>query len=142
MQTFKAAYTLALKKFLKIAKTETAVLGSRIKSVDSILGKMARKPDKYSSVEKLKDILGFRFTAQTVPNVLRIVIALLTDPDIKVVEVECYGICSLQKYRSSGYRRVHLTVMVLGKYAEIQLGTPYTNFWSNWDHELIYKVSV
>ena len=26
-----------------------------------------------------------------------------------------------------------------GKFAELQIGTPYTNMWSDWNHDFIYK---
>ena len=60
----------------------------------------------------------------------------------EVKETTCYGMCpGAGKYDVSGYRRIHLILLIRSenKTMELQIGTPYTNMWADWNHDLVYK---
>ncbi|XP_066914632.1 uncharacterized protein [Clytia hemisphaerica] len=139
VEGFKPAFESAQKSLLKIAN-KTAVLTGRLKSALSIQEKLVRKNITFND---LTDVIGMRFTCQTVNDTLRIKSKIEKDTtDFNITETTCYGMCPGHgKYRDSGYRRIHLILLIKdgSKSAELQIGTPYTDMWSNWNHDFIYK---
>ena len=139
VESFKPAFESAQKSLLKIAN-KTAVLTGRLKSALSIQEKLVRKN---ITLKDLTDVIGMRFTCQTVNDSLRIKSQIEKDTtEFNITETKCYGMCPGHgKYRDSGYRRIHLILLIKdgSKFAELQIGTPYTDMWSNWNHDFIYK---
>lgn len=131
---FEAAST-AIKALIK-----NCVLTGRIKSTASIAEKVKRKG---VTIEDLTDIIGFRLTCQTVDMCLDgLSLFESGHPKFETLEKECYGMCpGKDKYRDTGYRRIHLILQIKpeNKTFELQIGTPYTNMWSDWNHDFIYK---
>ena len=131
---FEAAST-AIKALIK-----NCVLTGRIKSTASIAEKVKRKG---VTMEDLTDIIGFRLTCQTVDMCLDgLSLFESGHPKFETLEKECYGMCpGKDKYRDTGYRRIHLILQIKpeNKTFELQIGTPYTNMWSDWNHDFIYK---
>jgi len=95
------------------------------------------------TLEELHDVIGFRFTCQTVNDTLRMKQTLDDDEtEFIITETVCYGMCPGHgKYRDTGYRRIHLILLIRDgdKFTELQIGTPYTDMWTNWNHDFIYK---
>ena len=141
IETFKPAFKSAQETITKMVN-HSAVLTGRLKSAVSLQEKLVRKNE---TLDGLRDVIGLRLTCQTVNETIRIKDLILADTkNFNVTEVICYGICpGAGKYRpSTGYRRIHLIIYIKngGKFAELQIGTPYTNMWSDWNHDFIYKV--
>ena len=84
---------------------------SRIKSINSIIGKLKRK-DLPFSVEAIEenifDIAGIRVVCSFVQDIYVLANSLLQQDDIKLVKVKDY----IQHPKSSGYRSLHLIVEV------------------------------
>lgn len=124
----------------KIEEVKPAKLIGRIKSVASIKEKQIRKN---KALGNMKDIIGFRITAQTVDDAVKIKELLTKDSIFKAETSVCYGMCGNYPYRSSGYRRIHVIIKIpannIYRYAEVQIGTPYTDMWADWAHDFIYK---
>lgn len=49
-----------LKQQIEIAQIDTLAVEHRVKKEESLIGKLDRKSDKYSSLEDLTDVLGIR----------------------------------------------------------------------------------
>lgn len=139
IRTYESAFQSAQKTLLKLVN-HTAILTGRLKSALSIQEKLVRKNQ---TLNDLTDIIGLRLTCQTVNDSLRIQeLIMKAKSDFNVTEIKCYGMCpGSSKYRPSGYRRIHLILFIKDgrKFAELQIGTPYTNMWSDWNHDFIYK---
>jgi len=140
VETFKPAFESVQGSISKIVN-HSAILTGRLKSAASIQEKLLRYNE---TLDGLRDVIGLRLTCQTVNDTLIIKNKILADTkSFNVTKVTCYGICpGSGKYRpSSGYRRIHLIIYIEdgGKFAELQIGTPYTNMWSDWNHDFIYK---
>ena len=120
-------------------------IAHRIKSRDSVAEKMDRKPEKYSTVKLLNDLIGFRIIcyfseqvdqmAELVRNVL--VVERVSDKR-KLMAPTAFGylslhyVCSLPKDR--GYPE-ELT----GYTFEIQFRTVLQHAWAEIEHDLGYK---
>lgn len=139
IDTYQESFDLASAKLREIVGND-CVLTGRLKSAVSLQEKLVRKSE---DLKEIKDIIGLRLTCQTVNDTLRITRIVEKQPEIFAVEEKkCYGICQgAGKYRDTGYRRVHLILILksTGKPLELQLGTPYCNMWSDWNHDMIYK---
>lgn len=140
IESFQPAFKEA---FLAISSLvgNSAVLTGRLKSPESVKEKLERKG---YGLGNLTDVIGMRLTCQTVDEVMRIKKLISDDSiDFEVTETICNGICpDSGKYTSHGYRRVHLILLIKNagnKSMELQIGTPYTNMWSDWNHDLVYK---
>ena len=137
--TFKPAFTEATDVLKKLVN-HSAVLSGRLKSASSVHEKLERKG---YDLKDLTDIIGMRLTCQTVDETLRIKDLISADQQhFEVMETTCYGMCpGAGKYKESGYRRIHLILLIKSenKTMELQIGTPYTNMWADWDHDLVYK---
>ena len=139
INSFKPAFTEATDVITTLVN-HSAVLTGRLKSASSVHEKLERKN---CELKDLTDIIGMRLTCQTVDESLRMK-KLISEASnyFEVKETKCYGMCpGAGKYRSDGYRRIHLILVIKSdnKSMELQIGTPYTNMWADWGHDLIYK---
>ena len=119
---------------------------TRLKSVESILGKMSRKnlPLTVESIEEnLCDVAGVRVICAFPSDIYRLADAFLRQDDVRLIKTKDY----IKEPKPSGYRSLHLVVnvpivisegtMVLP--VEIQLRTIAMDMWASLEHELRYK---
>ncbi|MBQ4556008.1 MAG: GTP pyrophosphokinase family protein [Spirochaetaceae bacterium] len=122
---------------------------SRLKSLNSILGKLKRKQLPFSVdviEENLNDIAGVRVICSFVQDIYVLANSLLQQDDIKLVKVKDY----IQHPKSGGYRSLHLIVEVpifllnqkRPMKVEIQLRTIAMDFWASLEHTLQYKKNL
>lgn len=122
---------------------------SRIKSAESILGKMRRKhlPLTFEAVfNNLHDIAGIRLIVRFLSDVKTVEDLLATQADIKVLKVKDY----IHHPKENGYQSLHL-ILGVPVYTvdgpsivevELQIRTIAMNFWASLEHELNYKKNV
>ena len=121
---------------------------SRLKSIQSIMGKLKRKQfsiSMHSAVENLKDIAGIRVICSYVEDVYAVARLLTTQDDVKLVEMRDY----IQNPKPNGYRSLHLIVEIpvflqegrIMVPVEVQLRTIAMDFWASLEHNLRYKAA-
>ena len=121
---------------------------SRLKSIQSIMGKLKRKQfsiSMHSAVENLKDIAGIRVICSYVEDVYAVARLLTTQDDVKLVEMRDY----IQNPKLNGYRSLHLIVEIpvflqegrIMVPVEVQLRTIAMDFWASLEHNLRYKAA-
>lgn len=111
IESFKPAFTSAQESLLVLIN-KTAVLTGRLKSATSLQEKMTRK--NLTTLDELTDVIGLRITSQTVDEALKIKDKIRNaTKQFNITETSCYGMCpGSEKYRSSGYRRIHLIINI------------------------------
>lgn len=137
-----------LNKECKVTRKRNPIetVKSRIKSPDSIAGKLEKKnlPINFDSmINNLNDIAGVRVICPYISDIYAVRDMLLKQPDIKLIHQNDY----IENPKESGYRSLHLVVAVpvyLSKTehnvrVEIQLRTIAMDFWASLEHELHYK---
>lgn len=121
---------------------------TRLKSPESILGKLKRKNYELTyenMLEKVNDIAGIRIVCNFKDDVYSIVEAIENFQDIRILEKKDF----MKKPKSSGYMSYHMIVElpisfskgVIYVKAEIQVRTLGMDFWANLEHKLKYKNS-
>jgi len=122
---------------------------SRIKSPESIVGKLQRKhlPLTFNAVfTELHDIAGIRLIVRFLSDVKTVEDLLATQADIKVLRVKDY----IHHPKTNGYQSLHL-ILGVPIYTvdgpsiievELQIRTIAMNFWASLEHELNYKKNV
>ncbi|WP_435739059.1 GTP pyrophosphokinase family protein [Cellulosimicrobium sp. PMB13] len=121
-------------------------LGSRLKSIDSILAKARRKgiPLTPEGVrENMFDVAGVRVTCSFVSDIYRVRDVLVGQRDLTVLEERDY----IAHPKGNGYKSLHLIVQVPvflsdrveDVVVEIQLRTIAMDFWASLEHKIYYK---
>jgi len=122
---------------------------SRIKSPESIIGKLQRKhlPLTFNAVfSELHDIAGIRLIVRFLSDIKTVEDLLATQADIKVLRVKDY----IHHPKTNGYQSLHL-ILGVPIYTvdgpniievELQIRTIAMNFWASLEHELNYKKNV
>lgn len=121
-------------------------LGSRLKSLDSIVAKARRKgiPLTPEGVrENMFDIAGVRVTCAFVSDIYRVRDLLVGQRDLTVLEERDY----IAHPKGNGYKSLHLIVQVPvflsdrveDVVVEIQLRTIAMDFWASLEHKIYYK---
>lgn len=119
---------------------------SRVKSMESILGKMDRKGLQLSLesiVENLTDIAGVRVICHYVDDIYEVANLLKSHADVEVIKETDY----IKNPKPNGYRSLHLVVKIPVYFVEgmakmpveIQIRTMAMNFWASLEHKLRYK---
>lgn len=119
---------------------------SRVKSFESIIGKIQRKnlPFSIKSIRSsIKDVAGIRITCSFISDIYRIHEMLQKHFDVEIFEVKDY----IADPKSNGYRSLHLivgvpVVMTTGREVvcvEIQIRTIAMDFWASLEHKIFYK---
>ena len=119
----------------------------RIKTVESIKGKLERKPEKYTAVSELRDILGFR-------------VVCLFQEDIDQIAEKIAGGFRVDRERSTdkrdlidptsfGYLSLHYIIALpddedypedlRNLWFEVQIRTILQHVWAEIEHDLGYK---
>lgn len=122
---------------------------SRLKSFDSILGKLKRRnlPLTITSMQtNLRDIAGIRVICNYIDDVYTVSDLLSRQADVHVLRVKDY----IRHPKPNGYRSLHLILTVPvylldGPHitpVEVQLRTVAMDYWASLEHELRYKNQI
>ena len=120
---------------------------SRIKSPESIAGKLRRKglePTAENAVRHLTDLAGVRVVCAYREDVYTIAQLLTSQDDIRLLRSRDY----IRQPKPNGYRSLHLIVEIpvflsTGKQympVEVQIRTIAMDFWASLEHRIRYKV--
>ncbi|GGR37751.1 GTP pyrophosphokinase [Agromyces mediolanus] len=121
-------------------------ISSRLKSLDSVIEKMARKgvePSFDAISQTITDIAGVRVTCSFVSDAYRIYELLVAQRDIRVLQVKDY----IAEPKPNGYQSLHVIVEVpvflsTGAHpvvVEVQIRTIAMDFWASLEHKIYYK---
>jgi ppGpp synthetase/RelA/SpoT-type nucleotidyltranferase len=131
-----------LKHTLKEAGIHLASVESRIKTEDSLCGKLERKGSKYKGLADITDILGVRLITYYIDDVDKVATAIerLFDVDWensidkrKIHDIDSFGYVSLHYVCSTEGFPFRF---------EIQMRTVLQHAWANLDHDTGYKSGV
>ncbi|MDY4787759.1 MAG: GTP pyrophosphokinase family protein [Bacilli bacterium] len=134
---------------LKYNRNPVESIKTRLKSPNSILGKLKRKnlPLKATSIEEnLNDVAGIRIICSFIDDIYDLVSMFTRQDDIKVIEVKDY----IKNPKENGYRSLHLIIEVpifltdctKNVRVEVQFRTIAMDFWASLEHEIKYKKNV
>lgn len=115
----------------KVLAPAGAKVGGRVKTVESILGKLVRVPT-YTGAAAMGDVSGFRVTVDTIAEVGQVVNAVKKQVVVKEID---------DKVRAPGeghYRSVHIQFVEDGVEKELQIRTRNQDKHAVWMHS-IYK---
>ena len=149
---------LEVKTKLEVLNKELALVHSRnpfesikcrIKSRDSILGKLERRGLEFTieNIEKeLNDIAGIRVICSFPEDIYMLVDCLLQQDDIILIEQKDY----IKNPKPNGYRSLHLILdipifMTKEKKhmrVEVQFRTIAMDFWASLEHKMKYKKHI
>ncbi|TQL49164.1 putative GTP pyrophosphokinase [Ornithinicoccus hortensis] len=121
-------------------------VSSRLKSPESIIGKVARKgcDPSFSAIRAaITDIAGVRVTCSFTSDVYRLFDQFTGQSDVTVIEVKDY----IRDPKSNGYRSLHAIVevpvflsdSVAPVIVEVQFRTVAMDFWASLEHKIYYK---
>ncbi|MFG3341278.1 GTP pyrophosphokinase family protein [Glycomyces sp. NPDC048151] len=121
-------------------------VSSRVKTPESILEKVARRkiaPTLPSIRANITDIAGIRITCAFKADTYRILDALTTQQDVRVVVVKDY----IAEPKPNGYKSLHAIVEVpvflstgaVPVIVEVQIRTIAMDFWASLEHKIFYK---
>ncbi len=134
---------------LQYDRNPIETIKTRLKSMDSIVGKMKSKnlPFTLSALEEnIFDVAGIRIICSFPEDIYMLADCLLKQDDITLIERKDY----IQQPKKSGYRSLHLIVDVpiflenekkLMK-VEVQFRTIAMDFWASLEHKLRYKKDI
>lgn len=119
---------------------------SRLKSLESIIGKVQRKriPFSLEAVrEHIRDIAGLRITCSFLSDIYRIRDMLVQQRDLTVLEEKDY----IANPKPNGYQSLHLLILVPVFMSdreeqvciEVQIRTIAMDFWASLEHKIYYK---
>ena len=131
---------------LKFKRNPIHSIESRIKSPQSIIGKLQKKGlelSAKSAQKNLMDIAGIRVVCYYLDDIYAIAELLNMQSEYKIVKVKDY----IKNPKPSGYRSLHVILMVPVYLAtqkkevpvEIQIRTIAMDFWASLEHQLHYK---
>ena len=136
---------------LSTEKGRTVVnqLSSRIKSAESIYGKLIRKDlstDFETAQKNLNDLVGVRVVCPFEDEVYEVANRLKLQGDIEVIKEKDY----IKTPKKNGYKSLHLIIDIPIYFAtefqkqrvEIQFRTTAMDYWSILDYQLFYKKEV
>ena len=119
---------------------------SRVKSIESIMKKVARKNIDLSLDvirREIRDIAGVRVTCSFTSDIYRIMEMIESQKDIEVLEIKDY----FKNPKPNGYRSLHMLIEIpifmsdRVEYipVEIQIRTIAMDFWASLEHKIFYK---
>jgi len=131
-----------LKNSLDEAGIHLASIESRIKTEDSLAGKLERKGYKYKSLANITDILGVRLITYYIDDVDKVATAIE-----RLFEVDWENSIDKRKVHdidSFGYLSLHYVCSTeeFPFRFEIQMRTVLQHAWANLDHDTGYKSGV
>lgn len=121
----------------------------RLKSVDSLFGKLKRKGYDLTIEnvgEHIHDIAGIRVVTNYIDDIYTVEQALSEQSDVTVLKRKDY----IENPKESGYRSLHLVVsvpvfqskVVFDVPVEIQFRTIGMDMWASLEHQLSYKTDA
>ena len=122
-------------------------ISTRLKSRDSILGKMLRKKCSLTvenAKKYLNDIAGVRVVCKYIDDIYNLADALLKQDDVTLLSKKDY----IEQPKPNGYRSLHLIISVpvyfsTGKIkVEVQIRTIAMDFWASLEHQIKYKQEI
>lgn len=122
---------------------------SRLKSPQSLLGKMQRKgiPINVESVRRnILDFAGVRVVCNYIDDIYTVADLLTSQDDVRLIKRKDY----IEAPKPNGYRSLHLVIetpVFLSQKKEIvtvevQIRTIAMDFWASLEHELKYKTDT
>lgn len=122
---------------------------TRLKSMESIWGKMRRKnlPMTVESLEQnLNDVAGVRVVCAFPSDIYRLSDAFLRQDDVRLIQRKDY----IQNPKPNGYRSLHLIVEIpiylhdqkRPMKVEVQFRTLSMDWWASLEHKIRYKKDV
>ena len=131
---------------VRYARNPIHQINSRLKSRESIFGKLRRKglPETIEAAEEnLSDIAGIRVICNYVDDIYLVAKLLTRQRDVELVEEKDY----IKNPKESGYRSLHLVIRIpvfLSSHSEmvpveVQIRTIAMDFWASLEHQLRYK---
>ena len=131
---------------LQYSRNPIESIKSRIKSIESIAGKLRRRGlplTVEAARQELFDIAGVRVICTFVDDVYRVAHMLSMQSDVKVLVVKDY----IRNPKPNGYRSYHMIVEIpvfFSNHAEavrveVQIRTIAMDFWATLEHQLNYK---
>lgn len=119
---------------------------SRIKSPESIAGKMKKKKlevNYENMIQNINDIAGVRVVCNYEEDIYKIRNIIKNQKDIKILKEKDY----IKKAKKSGYSAYHIIIEVPVKVreetihikVEIQIRTQLMDFWATTEHKVKYK---
>ena len=130
-------------------RTVVNQLSSRIKSAESIYGKLVRKglsTDFETAQKNLNDLVGIRVVCPFEDDVYEVANRLKSQGDIEIIKEKNY----IKTPKKNGYKSLHLIIEIPIYFAEefqkerveIQFRTTAMDYWSILDYQLFYKREV
>lgn len=121
-------------------------VNSRVKSPSSILQKAARlgiDPNPGTIREHLTDIAGVRITCSFIADTYRVLDALTSQADVRVITVKDY----IAHPKPNGYKSLHALIQLpvflstgpVDITVEVQVRTIAMDFWASLEHKIYYK---
>lgn len=150
LQTIRTRFEVLDHEFqLRSQRNPIDSFSTRIKSNQSIVGKMARKgiPFSIENMEKhIQDIAGIRVICSYQDDIYSLADALLRQDDIILLKRKDY----IANPKPNGYRSLHLIVKVPVYFAdqrreipvEVQIRTIAMDFWASLEHQMKYKKEI
>ncbi len=125
------------------------MIKSRIKSPQSIIGKMERKGlgiNLNSLTNSINDVAGIRVICSFIDDIYEVADMLVSQDDITLLAVKDY----IKNPKPNGYRSYHMIVEVPVFFAnrrqkmkvEVQLRTIAMDFWASLEHDMKYKREI
>ncbi|GLY29175.1 GTP pyrophosphokinase [Kineosporia sp. NBRC 101731] len=139
--------TILREEFLYLQKYNPIEhVSSRVKSPESILRKVVRKgvePTLPAIRENITDIAGVRITCSFIADTYRLLEALTSQTDVRVVEVKDY----IAHPKPNGYKSLHAIIEIpvflstgpVPVIVEVQIRTIAMDFWASLEHKIFYK---
>jgi putative GTP pyrophosphokinase len=121
-------------------------VASRVKSPQSIIAKITRKgiPPALATIrEQITDIAGIRVICSFTADAYRILDALTSQDDIRVIAIKDY----IADPKPNGYKSLHAIVEIpvflstgaVSVPVEVQVRTIAMDFWASLEHKIFYK---
>lgn len=131
---------------VKGERTPIESIKSRVKSPESIAGKLERKGLEVSIPaisENLYDVAGVRVVCSYISDIYVVRDMLLAQADVELIKEKDY----IRNPKINGYRSLHLVVeipvylssIVYPVKVEIQIRTIAMDFWASLEHNIRYK---
>lgn len=119
---------------------------SRVKAPESILDKVVKRgldPSFESIRAHITDIAGIRITCSFIADTYRILDALTSQDDVRVIQVKDY----IAHPKPNGYKSLHAIIEVpvflstgaVPVAVEVQIRTIAMDFWASLEHKIFYK---
>lgn len=135
------------KEFLRLERYNPIEhVTSRVKSPGSILRKAARlgiAPTPGEITAGIKDIAGVRITCSFISDTYRVLEALTSQDDVRVVQIKDY----IAEPKPNGYKSLHALIEIpvflstgpIPVTVELQVRTIAMDFWASLEHKIFYK---